>query len=463
MALGKRGELQEEMWVPTAGVDRGPGHPFYRKLNAVLAEADFDRWVEGLCKGHYAKCGRPGIPPGVYFRMLLVGFFEDIGTQRGIAWRCADSMSLREFLGLGMSDSVPDHSSMTVIRRRLSDAVYTEVFRWVLKLLRDKGLLDGKTLGVDATTLEANAAMKSIVRREGGEGWMEYLKRLAKAEGIAEPTAEDARRLDRRRKGKKVSNDDWHNPHDPDARITKMKDGTTGLAYKAEHAVDLNSQAIVAATVAPGDTGDTSTITVTVLEAQNHMEAAGVEVGITEAVADKGYHSAESVAQLQKCGVRTYVAEKKQGRRRWVKRPAAQRQAVHTNRRRLRGQRGKRLQRRRSEICERSFAHVCETGGGRRAWVKGIQDVNKIHLMKCMAFNLGLLMRKVLGSGKPRQAADALRAVLLWLYARIRVIRAIRGACSGLLHRFFAPLARLSETLAATVPMTELARSSTGC
>jgi len=460
MALGERGELQEDIWVPTASVARGPGHPFYRKLNEVLAEAGFDRWVEGLCKEHYAKIGRPGIPPGVYFRMLLVGFFEDIGTQRGIAWRCADSMSLREFLGLGMSQSVPDHSSMTVIRRRLPEAVYTEVFRWMLALLRDKGLLDGKSLGVDATTLEANAAMKSIVRREGGEGWMEYLKRLARAEGIAEPTAEDARRLDRRRKAKKVSNDDWHNPHDPDARITKMKNGTTGLAYKAEHAVDLDTQAIVAATVAPGDTGDTATIGVTVLEAQNHMEAVGVELGTTEAVADKGYHSAEAVALLQSCGIRTYVAEKKQGRRHWKKRPRSQRQAVHANRRRIRGARGKRLQRRRSEICERSFAHVCETGGGRRAWVKGIQDVAKLHLMKCMAFNLGLLMREILGSGKPRQAADALRAAFLWLYT---CIRPACGAFGDFLRLPVAEGLRFAGVLTATLTQPKLARSSTGC
>lgn len=460
MALGKRGELQDEMWVPTASVARGPSHPFYRKLNEVLGEAGFDGWVEALCKEHYAKCGRPGIPPGVYFRMLLVGFFEDIGTQRGIAWRCADSMSLREFLGLGMSQSVPDHSSMTVIRRRLPEAVYTEVFRWMLSLLREKGLLDGKSLGVDATTLEANAAMKSIVRRDSGEGWMEYLKRLAKAEGIAEPTAEDARRLDRRRKGKKVSNQDWHNPHDPDARITKMKDGTTGLAYKAEHAVDLDTQAIVAATVAPGDAGDTSTIAVTVLEAQNHMEAVGVEVRTTEAVADKGYHSAEAVAQLQDCGIRTYVAEKKQGRRHWKKRPRSHRGAVHANRRRIRSERGKRLQRRRSEICERSFAHVCETGGGRRAWVKGIRDVGKLHLIKCMAFNLGLLMRHIIGSGKPRQLADGLRTFVLCLYA---CIRAVRASLSDSLRPLIAGWTHLAGICATTLTQPKLVRSSTGC
>lgn len=360
--------------MPTAALARGPGHLFYRKLNELLAEAGFDRFVEGLCESYYAKAGRPGIPPGVYFRMLLVGYFENIETQRGIAWRCGDSMSLREFLGLGMGEPVPDHSSMTVIRRRLPGAVYDEVFRWVLGQLRGKGLLKGRALGVDATTLEANAAMKAIVRRDTGQGWMAYLKDLARAEGIAEPSAEDARRLDRRRKGKKVSNDDWHNPHDPDARITKMKDGTTGLAYKAEHAVDLDSQAIVAATVAPGDTGDTSTIGVTVLEAQNHMESVGVKLRTVAAAADKGYHSAESVAQLQGWGIRTYVAEKLDGRRKWVQKPAAQQRAFHGNRRRIRGKRGKALQRRRSEITERSFAHVCRPGA---AGAPGSGDWNR--------------------------------------------------------------------------------------
>lgn len=446
--------------MPTATLARGPGHPFYRRLNELLAEAGFDRFVEGLCEPHYAKVGRPGIPPGVYFRMLLVGYFENIDTQRGIAWRCGDSMSLREFLGLGVGGSVPDHSSMTVIRRRLPEAVYAEVFRWVLGQLRGKGLLKGKALGVDATTLEANAAMKAIVRRDTGQGWMKYLKELAKAEGIAEPTAEQARRLDRRRRGKKVSNDDWHNPHDPDARITKMKDGTTGLAYKAEHAVDLDTQAIVAATVAPGDTGDTATIGVTVLEAQNHMEAAGVEVGTTAAVADKGYHGAESVARLQEWGIRTYVAEPLAGRRRWADKPVAQQRAFRENRRRIRGERGKALQRRRSEITERAFAHVCETGGGRRAWVRGLEGVAKLHLMRCMAYNLGLLMRKTIGAGKPRTAADAIGTLICWLYGQLR------NFWGHLLH-FHRPshdhIAGFCFAADMTAPAPRLRGSSTGC
>lgn len=461
MALGKRvGQQQEEIWVPTATLARGPGHPFYRRLNELLAEAGFDRFVEGLCEPHYAKVGRPGIPPGVYFRMLLVGYFENIETQRGIAWRCGDSMSLREFLGLRVGDPVPDHSSMTVIRRRLPGAVYAEVFRWVLGQLRGKGLLKGKALGVDATTLEANAAMRAIVRRDTGQGWMAYLKDLARAEGIAEPTAEQARRLDRRRKGKKVSNDDWHNPHDPDARITKMKDGTTGLAYKAEHAVDLDTQAIVAATVAPGDTGDTATIGVTVLEAQNHMEAAGIAAVTTAAVADKGYHGAESVARLQDWGIRTYVAEPLAGRRRWTDKPAAQQRAFRDNRRRIRGERGKALQRRRSEIAERSFAHVCETGGGRRAWVRGLEQVAKLHLMRCMAYNLGLLMRKISGSGKPKAAADAIGALIVWLYGHLRTF------CGRLLRLYRAICDQIERSrFAADVTATalRLRGSSTGC
>jgi transposase len=231
MALGKRKPQQNELFIPTAKLATGPGHPFYTKLNEVLAEAGFDEFVERLCAPYYKEGGRPGIPPGVYFRMLFIGYFEGLDGQRGIAWRCADSLALRSFLGIGITEATPVHASMTIIRQRLPESVFDKVFVFVLSLLEDKGLLRGKAVAIDATTLEANAAMKSIVRKDSGEDWKQYLRGLAQAEGIEHPTEEDLRRLDRGRKDKKVSNEQWKSPTDSDSRIAKMKDGRTHLAY----------------------------------------------------------------------------------------------------------------------------------------------------------------------------------------------------------------------------------------
>jgi transposase len=243
MAVGKRESSEQMEWVSTGDLPKSPGHPFYRKLNEVLRTSGFDEFCERLCAPYYAeKMGRPSIPPGVYFRMLLVGYFEGIDSQRGIAWRCSDSLALRAFLGLKAVQAAPDHSSLTVIRQRLPVEVHEQVFSKVLAIAHEKGLLQGGTVAVDATTLEANAAMKSIVRQDSGEDWKEYVGRLAKHAGLENPTAEELRAFDRKRPDKNVSNDDWQSPSDPDARITKMKDGGTHLAYKAEHAVDLASE-----------------------------------------------------------------------------------------------------------------------------------------------------------------------------------------------------------------------------
>lgn len=256
MALGRRKPRQEELFIPTAELACVAGHPFYTQLNAVLVEDQFDTFVEGLCAPYYKDGGRIGIPPGTYFRMLFIGYFEGIESQRGVAWRCADSLALRAFLGIPLSENTPVHASMTIIRQRLPETVFDAVFHRVLGQLDDQGLLRGTTVGVDATTLEANAVMKSIVRKDTGADWKTYLRTLAQAEGVTESTDADLQRLDRARAGKEASNEHWKNPHDPDARIAKMKDGTTHLAYKAEHAVDLHTEAIVAVTVTTADRGD---------------------------------------------------------------------------------------------------------------------------------------------------------------------------------------------------------------
>jgi len=439
MAVGKRESSEQLMWVATSDLPRSPGHPFYRKLNQLLGERGFDRFCEELCAPYYAeRMGRPSIPPGVYFRMLLVGYFEGIGSQRGIAWRCSDSLALREFLGLKATEASPDHSSLTVIRQRLPLEIHQRVFAKVLSIARERGLLKGTTVAVDSTTLEANAAMKSIVRRDTGEDWTEYVERLAKEAGIVDATAEELRRFDQKRKGKKVPNDDWVSPSDPESRIAKMKDGRTHLAYKAEHAVDLETEMVVAAQVYPANQGDPETLIETIAAAQENLEEAGSEERVREAVADKGYHKAETLTDCQASHVRTYIPERKITRRTWTDKPAGQREAVYGNRRRCRGARSKRLQRLRSERVERSFAHVCETGGARRSWIRGVMDVSKRYLIQAAAHNLGIVMRKLFGIGTPRSLQGSLGALiclvacLAWLVKHLRVLHPCDDAVTAI-------------------------------
>jgi transposase len=411
MALGKRDvERQQEMWVATQDLAAAPRHIFYDRLNRILADARFDAWVEDLCREFYARDGRPSIPPGTFFRMLFVGYFEGIDSQRGIAWRCADSLSLRKFLGFAAHEETPDHSSLSRIRWRLPQEVFREVFQFVLTILSGHQLIDAKTVGVDSTTLEANAAMKSIVRRDNGEDWEEYVKRLAAADGVEIRSKADLIRYDKDRdkKGKKkVSNDEWVSPADPDARIAKMKDGTTHLAYKAEHVVDLKTEAILAAEIYHANQADTATLTESLTKAQANLEEAHIYQDIEKAAADKGYHAAETLAACEdvgSLGVKAYIPEpESKWQRVWTDKPFGYQRAVYNNRRRTRRDYGKQLQRRRSEVVERSFAHTCETGGARRSWLRQRENVGKRYLMQAAAHNLGLVLRKLLGAGKPRE------------------------------------------------------------
>src|SRR5580700_9337013 len=422
MAMGTRKgrERQEDLWVAYADMAVGPGHPFYIRLNEVLDGEGFDAFVEKVCARYYAeKMGRPGLTPGIYFRSLMIGYFEGIEAERGIAWRLKDSLSLRRFLGIALDEDTPDHSTISRTRRLIDVETHEEVFAWVLGLLADRGLLQGKRIGIDATTLEANAAMRSIVRRDTGESYDEFLNGLAKASGIETPTREDLVRLDRKRK-KRTSNKDWKSPADEDARVTKMKDGRTHLAHKAEHAVDLDTGAVVAVTLQAADQGDTTTLDETLCEAGMAVaelvrreaelqpdDKPRVNVdGIEEVVADKGYHSSAVVQRMKSYDVRSYIPEKRQkGRRNW-KGKAEQEQAVYQNRRRVRSEYGKSLLRRRGELVERSFAHCYETGGLRRCHLRGHENILKRQLVHVGAFNLSLILRKVLGAGTPRQWKD---------------------------------------------------------
>lgn len=420
MSMRRRAEeRQEEFWIATKDLAATPQHAFYDRLNDVLAEAGFDRWVEELCEPYYGQGGRPSIPPGTYFRMLFVGYFEDISSQRGIAWRCDDSRSLRHFLGCSEKETTPDHSSLTKIRQRLPLEVFTEVFQFVLTVVHDHQLLQGKVVGVDATTLEANAAMKSIVRKEGGEDWEGYLRQLAAADGVEIKTKADLIRFDKdrhRRGKKKVSNDDWESPSDPDARITKMKDGTTDLAYKAEHVIDLQTEVIVAAEIYHANEADTATLTDSLSRAQENLDVASDQSRcIEKAAADKGYHKAEALAECDEMGlfgIKTYIPEPDSPYdRRWTDKPESHKRAVVNNRRRTSRDYGKKLQRRRSEVVERSFAHTCDTGGARRSWLRGIDNVRKRYLMSAVAHNLGIILRKLIGTGKPRELAACLAPI----------------------------------------------------
>jgi transposase len=450
MSLGHRQvEKQSQMFVAVVDLPSTAGHPFYEKLNAALRAIEFDRKIEASCRKFYdEELGRPGIPPGVYFRMTLVGYFEGIGSDRGIAWRVSDSLSLRHFLGYDLSESTPDHSSMTRIRQRLDTQVHEEVFRLVILALRDAGLLKGKTIGVDATTLEANAAMRSIVRKDTGQSYESYLTELAKSSGIEEPTRSDLAKLDKHRKNK-GSNEHWEHPYDKDAKIAKMKDGRTHLAHKAEHVVDLDTGALLGVSLHGCDKGDTQTVIESVERAFEHVseaiESSGQELPMgrgagevarrgdgsggegeaseggcgaddgeilfSEVVTDKGYHSNGSCLAFEELGIRTYLSEPDRGRRRWSGKADAQR-AVYANRRRIRGERGKRLRRKRGELVERSNAHMYETGGMRRTHLRSHAKIYKRLIVHAAGFNLGLLLRVTTGIGKPRVLQDMAKRLL---------------------------------------------------
>ena len=430
MGTRKQREKQEDIWIAHTELASAPGHPFYQRLNELLEAERFDEFVEGRCAKFYAaKYGRPSLTPGIYFRSLLIGYFEGIDSERGIAWRLADSLALRRFVGIALDEYTPDHSTISRTRRLMDVDTHREVFGWVLGVLADRGLLQGQRIAIDATTLEANAAMRAIVRRDTGESYEEFLRGLAKASGMETPTREDLVRLDRKRK-KRMSNEEWKSFSDGDARIAKMKDGRTHLAHKAEHAVDLDTGAVLAVTLQGADQGDTTTLDETLCEAgmavaeqigreaelrPDHPPKVSVN-GIEELVTDKGYHSGAVVERVKGYEVRSYLPEKQQkGRRHWQGK-AEQQQAVYQNRRRVRGNYGKSLLRRRGELVERSFAHCYDTGGMRRTHLRGHQNILKRQLVHVGAFNLSLILRQVLGAGTPREWRNRGGLLLLLVY-----------------------------------------------
>ena len=431
MAMGKRPAARQAspMWVDTADLPTNDGHPYFERLNRVLADSGFDAFVEELCAAFYAdRLGRPSLRPGRYFRMLFIGYFEGLSSERGIAWRVADSLSLRSFLDLELTEAAPDHSTLSRTRRRIDVETHEAVFTWILERLSAAGLVRGKTVGIDATTLEANAAMRSIERRDTGESYEAFVRSLAEASGVETPTRADLARFDRSRKNKKTSNKEWKSPQDPDAKVAKMKDGRTHMAHKAEHGVDMDTGAIVSVTVQDASDGDTSTLPATLIMAAEQVELVQPDnPGVEEVVADKGYHSDETLVALGAVGVRSHVSEPERGRRCWQDKKTgetppekrAAQKALYANRRRVRGRRGRRLQRCRGEVVERTFAHMYETGGMRRVWVRGHENVRKRVLLQAAACNIGLLLRSQTGIGTPRSLQGRAVSAICRLIGRL--------------------------------------------
>ena len=436
--MGRQEERQGDLLVDWRDLPRAPGHVFYDALQRLLVEAGFDSFVEQTCQPFYSpRRGVRSLPPGRYFRMLLIGYFEGLDSERGLEWRCADSLSLREFLLLETRERVPDHSWLSKTRTRLPIEVHSAVFDWVLKLIDEHGLIRGERIGVDASTMEANAALRTIVRRDSGETYREMLRKMAVESGVETPTNEDLIRLDRQRngrkgkQGKKFSNQDWISESDPDAKIMKMKDGTTHLGYKPEHAVDLDTGAIAAAELHSGDEGDTATLPGTLKAAWDNLDklnAAPSAQAPAELIADKGYHARATLKDLDGGPWKTRISEPHRNSfNRWRGDEEA-RQAVYRNRARLGSGIAKEGQKLRAELCERSFAHNLDRGGMRRTHLRGRENVHKRYLIHVSGHNLGLVMRLLTGAGTPRELAARADALIFVVATRYWAVLGVWAA-----------------------------------
>jgi transposase len=415
----KSSETQQTIWVPTSEIVATPAGGFYQKLDEALESFGFGREVRTICEPFYCTDqsvgGRPGIDPVVYVKMVLVGFFENITSERGIAARCADSLSIRQFLHYELTEETPHHSSLCRIRQRLDAQVYRDVFGLVLAALKKNGLLKGKRLGIDASILEANASLRTLEHRLSGEQYWQYVRKLAAEAGIDPEDATAVRRFDKKRKGRSTSNEDWHNPNDPDARVGRTKRGSTRMVYKPEHVVDLDTGAIVDADVRSGDEHDTDELAERVLDAEERMNTAiGLEPDtctIESITSDKGYYAVKELESLQSYGIKTVISDPIDNRR-LDKLTKQQRAAVRSAKRSSKAKYGKELLRRRGQHLERSFEHVLDEGGARRTTLRGRGNITKRYLIQAMGYNLSLLMRTLLGVGTPKQALATARSAI---------------------------------------------------
>ena len=431
--------LPADLWIQPGELAQGPKDGFYGKLNGVLADIGFAGQVQRICAPHYKgdalAAGRPPIDPAVLFKMLMVGFLEGIGSGRGIAARCADSLIIRRFLGYALTEQTPDHSSLSVFRQRLPEEVFAAAHEVVLEGLRRYGLLKGRHLGIDSSVIEANASLSGLARRNDEKSYWKYVRELAKEAGVDAEDPAAVGRFDRSRKGRKTSNKEWYNPADPDAKVGRTKDGACDMIYKPEHIVDLDSGAIVAAEVRPGNAGDTEDLSGRVMDAvelveeihgHEHVEGAS---RVKDLTGDKGFHSPRELGIIQEAaGLRTVIGDPNADRRQPANLEPEARRAVVKAARAVKSKSGKVLLKKRGEQIERGFAHVLDCGGLRRTTLRGLVNNNKRYLCGVLAFNLSLIMRKLTGKGTPRQAAAA-RAVLWACY------HALRRLWPAILHR----------------------------
>lgn len=412
MFTAKKKTTQPEFWIAADQVVNGAQTGFYAKLEETLESFEFAAKVRALCAPAYDKSGvgRPGIDPVVYLKMIMVGFFEDLPSERAIAARCADSMSIRAFLKYELNERTPEHSSFTVIRQRLGLEIYQQIFTLTLQALREHGLLRGKNLGIDSSVIEANASLRALVHRNTEEQYWDYVKRLAAEQGIDPDDTSAVRRFDRHRPGK-GSNQEWQNPHDPDAKIGRTKDGATDMIYKPEAVVDLDTGAIVQAEVHPGDQADHREVATRVLEAQQTINQACQQpldrLTAISVTSDKGYYAVDQLQALQQEGIRTVISDPID-KRRVDKLQRQQQRAVRAARRSVKSKSGKELLRRRGMHIERSFAHILDCGGMRRTTLRGWENLNKRFKLAAAFYNLSQLMRKLFGFGTPKQLAAAL-------------------------------------------------------
>jgi transposase len=403
---------QREFWVAAHELPKSPKATFYSKLDETLESFGFAEKVRRICAPAYKQSGtgRPGIDPVVYLKMIMIGFFEDLPSERAIAARCADSMSIRGFLNYSLEEKTPDHSSFTVIRQRLGLEIYEQIFTLTLAALREHGLLRGKNLGIDSSVIEANASLRALVHRNTEEQYWEYVKRLAAENGIDPEDTAAVRKFDRHRPGK-GSNQEWQNPHDPDAKIGRTKDGATDMIYKPEAVVDLDTGAIVQAEVHPGDHADHKEMATRILEAQQTInQATGQEADtltVQSVTSDKGYYAVGELEVLQQEGVRTVICDPIDNRR-VDKLEREQQRAVRAARRSVKSKSGRDLLRRRGMHIERSFAHVLDCGGMRRTTLRGWENLNKKFKLAAAFYNLSQLMRQLFGFGTPKQLAAAI-------------------------------------------------------
>lgn len=420
-------QQQQELWLVTTQLPAGTAENFWQRVNRRLDEMDFASRVWAICQPSYAEAsrgGRPGIDPVVYLKMLMVGFFENIGSERGIASRCADSLSIRRFLGYSLTEATPDHSSLSVIRQRLSLEQIEAMHRVLLGALHKHGLLKGRKTGIDSSIIEANASLRGLEHRNTEQGYWEYVKELAVQAGIDPQDTKAVRRFDKKRPGRKTSNQDWVNPHDPEAKVGRTKDGACDMVYKPEHVSDLESGAIISAEVRPGDAADNdATLSQRMLKARRTLRQVlpkeQRQQAMSEMCADEGYFAVEPVGRLQRAGVRTVIGDPQQKRRCQESQSHKHKRTLQRARRAVRSHSGKALLRKRGEHLERGFCHVLNHGGLRRATLRGTCNLSKRLLIGAMTHNLSLLLRHKTGIGTAKQA---LAAALAWIWSLMRVI-----------------------------------------